>query len=319
MVPAMRIARLLTLSALAFASPALAAPPAKALMKSNEKSHEKSHEKSPAPSLEADTRAWHEQRVARLTAEDGWLSLVGLFWLQEGDNRLGSADDNDFVFPAGTPAHIGTLKRQGAQATFTPAPGVTVTRAGKPFTGGAVGTSEGEQDVLGLGSLRFYLIPRGDQLGLRVKDPQAPARKAFHGIPTWPASATWRIEGRYEPAATPRMLPVPTVLGTVEEMKSPGTLVFQVEGQEYRLDAVLEEDGAPFFIIFGDQTNRTESYGAGRFLSVDPPKEGRVVLDFNRAYNPPCAFSPYATCPLPPAQNRLKLRVEAGEKRYGDH
>ncbi len=113
---------------------------------------------------------------------------------------------------------------------------------------------------------------------------------------------------------------MPNVLGTVEEMNSPGTLVFQVNGQEYRLDPVLESDSGPFFVIFCDQTNRDESYGAGRFLYVDPPtKDGRVVLDFNRAYNPPCAFSPYATCPLPPAQNRLKLRVEAGEKRYGDH
>jgi uncharacterized protein len=320
MVPGMRIARLLTLSALAFAAPVLAAPPAKAPLKPADKSAETKKTPAAASSLEADTHAWHQQRVQRLTAEDGWLSLVGLFWLQEGDNRLGSADDNDFVFPAGTPAHVGTLRRKGPQVTFTPAQGVSVTRAGKPFTGGGVGTSEQEQDVLGLGSLRFYLIPRGDKLGLRVKDPEAPARKAFHGIPTWPVSAAWRIEGRFEPATTPRMLSVPTVLGTVEEMKSPGTLVFQVEGQEYRLDPVLEEDGAPFFVIFGDPTNRTESYGAGRFLYVDPPKDGgRVVLDFNRAYNPPCAFSPYATCPLPPAQNRLKLRVEAGEKRYGDH
>ena len=269
--------------------------------------------------LEEETRAWHQKRLAGLTAEDGWLSLVGLHWLQEGDNRLGSAEDNDFVFPAGTPAHLGTLTRKGTQVTLTLQPGVTLTRGGEPFAGGAVGTSEGPADVLGLGPLRFYLIPRGDKLGLRVKNPEAPARKQFHGIPTWPVSAAWRVEGRFVPATAPRKLAVPTVLGTVEEMTSPGTLVFQVEGHEYRLEPVQESPTEPYFVIFGDTTNRTESYGAGRFLSVEPAQDGRVVLDFNRAYNPPCAFSPYATCPLPPAQNRLKLRVEAGEKRYGDH
>ncbi|ATB31591.1 DUF1684 domain-containing protein [Melittangium boletus] len=312
----MRIARLLTLSAVTFATPAFTAPPAKPSMT---KPAETKSPEPPSTSLEAETRAWHQKRVANLTAEDGWLSLVGLHWLEEGDNRLGSAADNDFIFPAGTPAHIGTLTRKGSQVTFTLQPGVTVTRGGQPFSGGTVGTREGPEDILGLGPLRFYLIPRGDKLGLRVKNPEAPARKQFHGIPTWPVSAAWRIEGRFEPAASPRKLAVPTVLGTVEDMNSPGTLVFQVNGQEYRLDPVLESESGPFFVIFGDQTNRTESYGAGRFLYVDPPKDGRVVLDFNRAYNPPCAFSPYATCPLPPAQNRLKLSVEAGEKRYGDH
>jgi len=312
----MRIARLLTLSAVTFATPAVTAPPAKPSM--TKPAETTSPEKTPS-SLEAETRAWHQKRVANLTAEDGWLSLVGLHWLEEGDNRLGSAEDNDFIFPAGTPAHIGTLTRKGTQVTFTLQPGVTVTRGGQPFSGGAVGTSESPADILGLGPLRFYLIPRGDKMGLRVKNPEAPARKQFHGIPTWPVSAAWRIEGRFEPAASPRKLAVPTVLGTVEDMNSPGTLVFQVNGQEYRLDPVLESDSGPFFVIFGDLTNRTESYGAGRFLYVDPPKDGRVVLDFNRAYNPPCAFSPYATCPLPPSRNRLKLSVEAGEKRYGDH
>ncbi|HYO72786.1 MAG TPA: DUF1684 domain-containing protein, partial [Archangium sp.] len=138
-------------------------------------------------------------------------------------------------------------------------------------------------------------------------------------IPTFPVSAAWRLEGRFEPATTPGKMSVPTVLGTVEEMSSPGTIVFTVNGQEYRLDPVREPGEDQLFIIFADPTNRAETYGAGRFLYEDLPRDGKVVLDFNRAYNPPCAFSPYATCPLPPPQNRLKLRVEAGEKRYGDH
>nr|WP_239014454.1 DUF1684 domain-containing protein [Archangium violaceum] len=269
--------------------------------------------------LEAETRAWHQKRIANLTSEEGWLSLVGLHWLKEGDNRFGSAQDNDLIFPANTPAHIGTLANKGGKVTLTVQPGTPLTRAGQPFTGGEVGDSETEKDVLMLGSLRFFLIRRGDRIGVRVKDTEAPARKQFHGIPTWPVSTAWRIEGRFEPAATPRKLAVPTVLGTVEEETSPGTIVFTVNGQEYRLDPVQSPGSNQLFIIFADLTNRSESYGAGRFLYADPPKDGKVVLDFNRAYNPPCAFSPYATCPLPPPQNRLKLRVEAGEKRYGDH
>jgi uncharacterized protein (DUF1684 family) len=313
----MRIARLLTLSALAFAAPASAGrPPAKHPM--NKPSDSKSPEAKPFD-LEAETRAWHQKRIANLTSEEGWLSLVGLHWLKEGDNRFGSSPENDFVFPAGTPARIGTLTSKGGKVTLTPEPGVPLTRGGQPFSGGELGESESDKDVLALGTLRFYVIRRGERIGLRVKDSEAPARKQFHGIPTWPVSAAWRVEGRFEPATTPRKLPVPTVLGTVDEMDSPGTLVFKVNGEEYRLDPVQEPGSEQFFIIFGDLTNRTDSYGAGRFLYADLPKDGKVVLDFNRAYNPPCAFSSFATCPLPPPQNRLKLRVEAGEKRYGDH
>jgi hypothetical protein len=313
----MRLARLLTLSTLAFATPAVAAPPPAKSAMTKPSDTKPTH--PPPNDLEAETRAWHQKRIASLTSENGWLSLVGLHWMKEGDNRFGSAPDNDFVFPEGTPAHIGTLTRKGGKVTLAVQPGVSLTRAGQPFTGGELGDSENDKDVLALGTLRFYVIRRGERLGLRVKDSEAPARKQFHGIPTWPVSAAWRIEARFEPAATPRKMAVPNVLGTVEEMPSPGTLVFKVGEQEYRLDPVQEPGDEKFFIIFADQTNRSESYGAGRFLYADPPKDGKVVLDFNRAYNPPCAFSAYATCPLPPPQNRLKLRVEAGEKRYGDH
>ncbi|HEX8819643.1 MAG TPA: DUF1684 domain-containing protein [Archangium sp.] len=270
--------------------------------------------------LELATRAWHQKRIEGLTSADGWLSLVGLHWLKEGDNPFGSAEDNHFIFPAGTPARIGTLTLKGGKVTLAVAPGVSLLKDGQPFSGGELSPeAEGQKDVLSLGTLRFYAIRRGEQLGIRVKDTEAEARKKFHGIPTYPVSAAWRIEGRFEPATTPRTVSIPTVMGTVDEMTSPGTIVFTVNGQEYRLDPVQERGANQFFIIFADQTNRTETYGAGRFLYTDLPKDGKVVLDFNRAYNPPCAFSPYATCPLPPPQNRLKLNVEAGEKRYGDH
>ncbi len=276
----------------------------------------------PPPATEAlttSTREWHAQRIERLQAEDGWLTLVGLFWLEEGEQSVGSAPGNDLDFPDNTPAKLGTFTRQGNTARFQPAPGVSITRNGQPFTGGALQTDEkGAPDVLKLGSVSFQLILRGDKLGVRVRDTQAPARKAFNGIPTYPASPQWRVEARFEPAETPRTIQVPNVLGTVEEMKAPGTLVFTVDGKEHRLTPVEDGSGG-LFIIFADTTNRDATYGAGRFLSADMPKDGRVVLDFNRAYNPPCAFTKFATCPLPPKGNRLALRVEAGEKRYADH
>jgi uncharacterized protein (DUF1684 family) len=267
------------------------------------------------------TAAWHAQRDKRLTAEEGWLTLVALLWLKEGENVAGSAPDSSVVFPARGPARLGTFTRKGTAVSFQPAPGVAVTmRGGKPFSGGALRSDADEEtDVLEAGGLRFNVVVRGDRVGLRVKDPDAPARKNFHGIPSYPASPRWRIEARWEPAAPGLTIPVPTILGTVDAMPAPGTAVFTVDGKEYRLTPVLEEGDSNFFFIFGDATNRRETYGAGQFLYADPPVNGRVLIDFNRAHNPPCAFSPYATCPLPPRQNKLPIAIEAGEKRYAQH
>jgi len=267
------------------------------------------------------TAAWQERRVKRLTADDGWLTLVALLWLKEGENTAGSAKDVAVVFPPKAPAHLGTFTRRGNAVGFEPAPGATVTRSsGQPFTGGPLRSdAEEDTDELQAGGLRFHVVVRGDRVGLRVKDPEAPARTQFRGIPTYPVDPRWRIEARWEPSAAGSAIPVPTVLGTVDRMPSPGTAVFTIDGKEYRLTPVLEEGEKDLFFIFADATNRTETYGAGRFLYAGPPSNGRVILDFNRAYNPPCAFSAYATCPLPPKQNRLPIPVAAGEKRYSQH
>jgi uncharacterized protein len=272
----------------------------------------------PAEDIDAATRAWEERRLQRLQAEDGWLTLVGLGWLKQGVNNAGSDRKAAVVFPEGAPANVGTFTRSGANVSFQPAPGVAVTRGGKPFTGGAVQTDQegrAEPDVFQLGRFRFQFIVRGERVGVRIKDPEARARKEFKGIPTYPPAARWRVVARWEPANPPTEIAVPNVLGEVERSTSPGTAVFTIEGKEYRLTPVLEGDSPELFFIFGDQTNRTETYGAGRFLYAEPAKDGKVILDFNRAYNPPCAFSAFSTCPLPPKQNRLALRVDAGEKR----
>jgi uncharacterized protein len=266
------------------------------------------------------TAAWHAQRERRLASEDGWLTLVALLWLKEGDNVAGSASTATILFPAKAPARLGTFHRAGRAVTFQPEPGVVVTREGQPFAGGPLKSdANGEPDVLEAGGLRFFLIERGERVGLRVKDPDAPKRRDFHGIPSYPADPRWRIDARWELAPPGNFIPVPNVLGAVDNMAAPGTAVFSVDGKEFRLTAVLEEGESNLFFVFADATNRTETYGAGRFLYAEPPQAGRVVLDFNRAYNPPCAFSPYATCPLPPKQNRLSVPIPAGEKRIGDH
>lgn len=266
----------------------------------------------PPADLEAQTRAWHEKRLRGLTSEDGWLTLVGLQWLEEGDQPL--------ELPAPAPSPSGTLTRRGDQVLFRPAPGVAATLEGRPFASGTIRSDAGgKPDVLQVGRLRFHAIQRDGRVGIRMKDPEAEARRKFHGIQRFQVSAAYRVEARFEPATTPRKLPVPTVLGTVEEMEAPGTAVFQLQGKELRLTPVAEPGEESLFFIFADETNRTDTYGAGRFLYADLPRDGKVVLDFNRAYNPPCAFSRFATCPLPPKENRLPLRVEAGEKRAGDH
>jgi uncharacterized protein (DUF1684 family) len=272
----------------------------------------------PPEDVAAATRAWEEKRLQGLQAEDGWLTLVGLGWLKQGVNTAGSGGKAMVVFPEGAPANVGTFTRSGLTVSFQPAPGVAVSRGGKPFTGGVVQTDQQggvEPDVLRLGRFRFHLIVRGERVGVRIKDPEARGRKEFKGIPTYPPSARWRVVARWEPANPPTEIAIPNVLGDVDRSPSPGTAVFTIDGKEYRLTPVLEGDSPELFFIFGDETNRTETYGAGRFLYAEPAKDGKVILDFNRACNPPCAFSAFATCPLPPKQNLLALRVDAGEKR----
>ena len=173
--------------------------------------------------------------------------------------------------------------------------------------------------MLKLGTLQFHVISRQGKLGLRVRDTASPARREFKGIPLYPYDPAWRVEARLEPGRGQKSVAVPNVLGAVEDMPSPGTLVFRFQGKEYHLTPVVEPGDDQLFIIFADQTNRTDTYAPGRFLYAPLPKDGKTVLDFNRATNPPCAFTSFATCPLPPRDNRLAVRVEAGEKRAGTH
>ena len=269
----------------------------------------------------AEISAWRQRRLARLTAEDGWLSLTGLFWLSPGDNAVGSDPACAVTLPAGrAPERLGTIRLDARAAVFQPSlpapPGLTA--AGVPVAAGVTLVSDASDapTVVAVGPVRFHVVERGGRLAVRVRDAANPARRALSRIETFPIDRQWRVEALFEPYHPPRRFEVPGVLGTSETEISPGAVVFTAGGQELRLDPILERGETDYWIVFGDRSNGIDTYAGGRFVYVAPPERGRTVLDFNKAYNPPCVFTPFSTCPLPPPQNRLPIRVEAGEKTY---
>jgi uncharacterized protein (DUF1684 family) len=261
---------------------------------------------------------WHAQRIARLTAPDGWLSLVGLEWLKPGTNRIGSAGDNDIVL-AKAPAHLGTITwadDNSLSITLDAANGVTIDGIAQDR---AVLRDDSRADptTVAFGSVSFIAIDRSGRKGLRVRDSEAGTRIHFKGIERFPVDPAWRIVADWIPLDPPFQLATGTVIGTIENYPAPGRAVFERDGQRFELYPVLEApDDKQLFLIFADATSGKETYGAARFLYADMPRDGKIVLDFNKAYNPPCAFTPYATCPLAPPENRLDVRVTAGERKY---
>jgi len=268
--------------------------------------------------------AWRRERLQRLTADGGWLTVAGLSWLKPGANRFGTDAANEIVLPAGSaPARAGRFVLEGGRVRVEADAGVAVTLAGKPVTRATLRSDAGgaEPDVLSLGALTLQIIDRGGRLGVRIKDMKSPARARFKGLSYFPIDPRYRVVATFVPHPKPVTLNVPTVLGTVEQMPSPGTASFARDAARgaprLRLDAVLEPGETQLFFIFRDRTSGKTTYGGGRFLYADPPANGKVVIDFNRAYSPPCAFTPHATCPLPPENNRLPVAIEAGEKFAG--
>jgi len=261
---------------------------------------------------------WHAQRIARLTAPDGWLSLVGLEWLKPGTNRIGSAGDNDIVL-AKAPAHLGTITwadDNSLSITLDAANGVTIDGIAQDR---AVLRDDSRADptTVAFGSVSFTAIDRSGRKGLRVRDSEAETRIHFKGIERFPVDPAWRIVADWIPLDPPFQLATGTVIGTIENYPAPGRAVFERDRQRFELYPVLEAPGdKQLFLIFADATSGKETYGAARFLYADMPRDGKIVLDFNKAYNPPCAFTPYATCPLAPPENRLDVRVTVGERKY---
>jgi uncharacterized protein (DUF1684 family) len=264
-------------------------------------------------------RQWHEKRIARLKSETGWLNLAGLYWLKEGSNTFGSAGDNEIIFPENAQAHIGTLTLKDSTVTVEIIPGIAVTSDSLTVTKMELKDDLSDSTtVLALGSFRWFIINREGKVGVRLRDLNAPLVKEFKGIDIFPIDEKWKVEAKFVPYPVPKVIEIPNILGSAETDTVEGRLEFRLNGKQYTLDPVSEGD--EFFIIFADETNGEDTYGAGRFLYTDKPDSlGMVEMDFNKAYNPPCAFTKYATCPLPPKQNYLHTKVTAGEKKYGDH
>jgi len=262
---------------------------------------------------------WRAHRVSSLTSDDGWLTLAGLFWLNEGTNTFGrSAASSLRLDNASLAPECGYFLVRSHKVRFIARPGSGVTHAGQPVTElDLTSDAEGEPTVLESGPLRFFVIERGGNLGVRVRDLNNPRRANFRGLDHFPVSTDWVLEARFEPYEPLRHLRIINILGMEVDAVSPGAVVFMKDGREWRLDTVLEQPGdRELFLMFADSTSGHETYGAGRFLYIPLPSGTRARLDFNQAYNPPCALNDFATCPLPPPQNRLKLRVDAGEKVY---
>jgi uncharacterized protein len=274
----------------------------------------------------SDLLAWRAHRVERLTAPDGWLTLVGLEWLKPGANTVGSAADNRIRLSAAAPAHLGVIEVKGNDVEIgAPAGGFP---ADVKIDGAAARAQKLGDDrapkptVISAGTISIYLLQRGYRYALRIKDSQAATRLNFRGLHWYAPDPKYRVEAKWIPVVPPQKLKIATMIGTTDEMTAPGIAEFTLDGQTFRIQPVIEEPGdKQLFVILRDTTSRTTTYGAGRFMYADFPdhgldKPGHLTLDFNRLYNPPCAFTPYATCPLPPEQNRLSIALPVGEERY---
>jgi len=268
-----------------------------------------------SPSYAESILAWRRKLDESLRAEEGWLALAGLFWLREGENSIGSDPANDVALPAGSaPERVGWVGLEGGRARLRIAPGVEAVVEGELIRQVQMTPdSDGSPTRVRVGSVTMVVIRRGQRWGLRVWGRNNPARESFPGRSWFPIAEAYQIEARFFAYVPPRMLPNRNTLGDIEESPCPGTVVFTLAGQECRLQA-SEGDEQGLFFIFQDGTSGITTYPAGRFLVSEPPRDGSVILDFNRAYNPPCAFTPYATCPLPPEGNSLPQRIEAGER-----
>jgi len=270
--------------------------------------------------------AWRTHREQRLSAPDGWLTLVGLDWLKPGINTVGSAADNRIRLSAAAPPHLGVIEVKGSDIRLTaPAGGFAsgVQLDGAPAQAAKLADDVAEKpSVIKAGTLTILLLKRGDRHALRIKDSQAPTRLNFHGLHWYDPDPHYRVEAKWTPFVPVKKIKVPSIIGVTDEMSAPGVAEFTLDGKTFQLEPVLEEpDTKQLFFIMRDTTSRTTSYGAARFLYTDFPdhgldQPGHLTLDFNRLQNPPCAYTAYATCPLPPDQNKLAIALPVGEAKY---
>lgn len=266
-------------------------------------------------------QAFVSAREKKLTAENGWLSLAGRFPLKEGINTIGGGQSNDVVFPKelwGTgPDQLGAVivDSKKREVTLKLASGVTMTSDGKPFTNEhRFIIADDKKDWVSLGRLSFHIIDRGGKYFLRLADNESPVRTKFPGVMWYPPNKDFKVQAKFTPAKHGATLPIVNVLDEESQQPFAGQVEFELRGQTFKLDAIKEGEG--LFIIFCDETNGESTYGSGRFIDIEsvPVSGATFALDFNKAYNPPCAFSKFTTCPIPPKQNHLKIKIEAGEQ-----
>jgi len=252
-----------------------------------------------------DVEKWRADYEAGLKAPGGWLSVAGLFWLHEGENSVGSDPLSEIVLPAGTPARVGSLILRDGAVAF------------RPVSGPARPLRPDSDDVISFNGASIAIIQRGGKTAARLRDPNAPTRRDFAGCNWYPIDARWRIQAKWTAYPQPKKLPILNILGMTSDEPSPGYAEFDLSGSHLRLQPVIDE--GQLFFMFKDRTSGESTYPAGRFLYAAIPTGAVVDLDFNKAKNPPCAFTAFATCPLPPKANTLPVAIEAGEKKYGKH
>jgi uncharacterized protein (DUF1684 family) len=255
---------------------------------------------------------WKAEQIDDL--KQNWLPLAGLYWLKQGVNNFGTAPENAVVFPKG-PAHAGEFDLEGKDVTIRLLPDAHATLAGAPLTTAKLAPDiSGHASLVEMSTLRFHVIMRGERVGIRVKDLESPSVANFKGLIFYPLDLNYRVTATWEPSDGKKAIDVPNVLGDVTAVPVAGTVVFKINGQEQRLTALGGNPATGLSFVFNDLTAKSDTYPGGRFLDSEPVTNGTVTLDFNRAYNPPCAVTPYATCPLAPKENRLAVAIPAGEK-----
>jgi uncharacterized protein (DUF1684 family) len=270
----------------------------------------------------AEVNNWHEKQMTSLRSENGWLNLIGLYWLVEGIQTLGSGENMDLrIEKTDFPDEIGRFELQEGKVFFLPSVEGISSSSGEVTGKVLIFDAENQiSEAITFGSLNWVIIKRSDAIGVRLRDYEAEAVSKFEGVEQFPIDISWRLIAEFVPYQPVKQIPITNVIGQTSLNNSPGYLQFEWEGEFYRIDALGDENDEEFFLIFADETSGDQTYGGGRYMYVKHAgSDGKTILDFNKAYNPPCVYTPHATCPLPPRQNILDLAITAGHKDYGDH
>ncbi len=266
-------------------------------------------------SYRTEIERWREQREEQLKSDNGWLTVAGLFWLKEGENSFGAGPLNDFVLPEGSaPSQVGVFDFHDGKTTVRIEEGVSVKLHDKTIRTAEL--ERGSRNAISVGELKLWVHMSGQRYAIRLRDPDCELRKEFTGLVWFPVNESYRVKARFVPHDAPKKVKVLNVFGDVQESESPGYVFFELDGREHRLEPFSAGENRLSY-VFRDLTAGKETYPAARFMTTDGPNDdGIVTIDFNNAYNPPCAFNPFTTCPTPTKSNRLSVRIEAGEKNY---